>query len=99
MFMLLFYLFFLIILAPTCSPTLESASAISSTSIRATWTPFPNTMCRNGILRGYNVAYKQRQKGTTKYQNVRGIGAITTVVTDLDKYTEYNFQVLAYTIK
>jgi len=34
-----------------------------------------------------------------KYQDIRGGGSTTTVVTGLDKYTEYSFQVLAYTVK
>jgi len=34
-----------------------------------------------------------------KYKDIRDIGRTTTNVTDLEKYTEYIFQVLAYTIK
>ena len=53
----------------------------------------------NGVLRGYKVAYKLNRHGTKIYQNVKDSSATTTVVSGLDKYTEYSFQVLAYTVK
>jgi len=34
-----------------------------------------------------------------KYQDIYDSGRTTTVVTGLDKYSEYSFQVLAYTVQ
>ena len=86
--------------APTCAPTLVSAQALSSTSIRVTWTPLPNTQCRYGVLRGYKVAYKLHSSGNSlQYLKVNNPSSTTTDVTGVGKYTEYSFQVLAYTVK
>jgi len=99
------YFFFIVIfiafiyLAPTCSPTLTSVIATSSTSVVLSWSPLPNTKCRNGVLRGYRVVYKQIQRGSIEYKNITSSSTITTDVSGLDKYTEYSFQVLAYTVK
>jgi len=89
------------VVAPSCSPRLTSVQALSSTSIRVTWSPLKDSrQCRlNGVLRGYKVAYKlNRHRSGIMYQDVKGSDRTTTVVTDLDKYTEYSFQVLAYTV-
>ncbi|KAK3706777.1 hypothetical protein QZH41_015342, partial [Actinostola sp. cb2023] len=86
--------------APVCAPRLTSVQAVSSTSIRVTWAPPPNTKCRNGVLRGYKVAYKLNRRGSTiNYLDVKNGRATTIVVSGLVKYTEYSLQVLAYTIK
>ena len=88
------------VVAPQCAPRYTWGSATSSTSIRVTWTPPPNSKCRNGVLRGYKVAYKS----TNAYHWIQKTeidvkDTTTTVVTGLDKYIEYSFQVLAYTVK
>ena len=86
--------------APTCAPTLVSAQALSSTSIRVTWAPLPHTQCRNGVLRGYKVACKLNLNiNSLQYLDVNNPSSTTTDVTGLGKYTEYSFQVLAYTVK
>jgi len=88
--------------APDCPPKMTSVQAVSSTSIRVTWAPLMDSkQCRlNGVLRGYKVVYRLNRRGSSmKYQYIRAGGSTTTVVTGLDKYTEYSFQVLAYTVK
>jgi len=40
-----------------------------------------------------------RRGSSMKYQDIRAGGSTTTDVTGLDKYTDYSFQVLAYTVK
>jgi len=57
--------------------------------------------CRlNGVLRVYKVAYRLNRRGSKMmYQDIRAGGRTTADVNGLDKYTEYSFQVLAYTVK
>ena len=51
------------------------------------------------MLRGYKVAYKLHSSGSSlQYLNVNNPSSTTTDVTGLSKYTEYSFQVLAYTV-
>ena len=86
--------------APTCAPTLTSAQALSSTSVRVTWTPLPNIQCRNGVLRGYKVACKLHSIAKNlQYLDVNNPSSTTTDVTGLGKFTKYSFEVLAYTVK
>ena len=83
--------------APTCFPTLVSAQATSSMSIRLTWVPLPNTKCRNGILRGYRIIYHISEGGVTRHIDIKTPNATTRDVTGLRKYTSYRFYVRAYT--
>ena len=89
-----------IISAPSCASRRISATAASSTSIRVSWTPLPNTNCINGVLRGYKVAYRMsRTRSKLQYITVNNPSNTSVVVRGLGKYTRYRFQVLAYTIK
>ncbi len=90
------------LLAPDCPPNVLSVQAVSSRSIRVTWSPLRDSKhCRlNGALRGYKVFYILNKHGSrVMYQYVRSKWTSATVVTGLDKYTEYRVQVLAYTTK
>jgi len=52
----------------------------------------------NGIIRGFKLLYKKKE--SSGQQTVIRLGSESTqtkVVSGLDKYTEYVFQVLAYT--
>ena len=72
-------------------------TATTSTSVKASW-ELPPADDRNGIIRGFKLFYKK--KGSSESQTVEPInsGSIwNKVVTGLDEYTEYEFQVLAYT--
>ena len=52
------------------------------------------------MLRGYKVAYKLHPSGSSlQYLDVNNPSSTTIEVTRLGKYTEYSFQVLAYTVK
>ena len=71
--------------------------ASSSTSIIASW-QLPPADSRNGIITGFKLFYRKRSSGgsaATITINNRTIR--TKDVTGLDKYTEYEFQVLAFT--
>jgi len=95
-------MFIIFVLAPDCPPEVISVQALSSNSVRVAWLPLRNSVqCRlNGVLRGYKVEYRlNRYRSGIMYQDVKGTDRTTTVVTDLHKYTEYSFRVLAYTVK
>ena len=70
---------------------------ISSTSIKASW-QLPPEDSINGVVRGFKLYYKKR--GSTGLLNTSTIGNETIRTKDvigLDKYTRYEFQVLAFT--
>ena len=72
-------------------------TAITSTSVTASW-ELPPPDDRNGIISGFKLFYKKR--GSSGSQTVPCVNSVSTrnkVVTGLDEYTEYEFQVLAYT--
>ena len=72
-------------------------TASSSTSITASW-QLPPADSRNGIIKGFKLYYSR--KGSTGLPTTFTInnGQIRfKYVTGLDKYSEYEFQVLAFT--
>ncbi|XP_022810088.1 receptor-type tyrosine-protein phosphatase S-like [Stylophora pistillata] len=82
---------------PSQAPSNLTLSASSSTSITASW-QLPPVYSRHGIIVGYKLFYKK--KGFMGSMSVVTINDGTTfsgVITGLDKYTEYEFQVLAFT--
>ena len=82
---------------PSKAPSSFSVTAQTSTGITASWQLQPDG--RNGKIIGFRLFYKK--KGSSGSQTVQvpvNSGSIwTKVVSGLDKYTEYEFQVLAYT--
>ena len=72
-------------------------TASSSTSITASW-QLPPTDSRHGIVTGFKLFYKKKNSGGSAATITINNGTIRTKdVTWLDKYTEYEFQVLAFT--
>ena len=72
-------------------------TAVSSTSITASW-KLPPADSNNGIIRGFKLFYKK--KGYAGLENTELINdgnTFTKTVTGLLMYTEYEFQVLAFT--
>ena len=73
-------------------------TAITSTSVTASW-ELPPPDDRNGIISGFKLFYKKR--GSSGSQTVSCVNSVSStrnkVITGLDEYTEYEFQVLAYT--
>ena len=70
-------------------------TATSSTGIRASWTSLPE-YARHGNITGYKLFY--RQKGSVDnlvMESVNGVATLTRDFTNLNKYTKYEFQVLA----
>ena len=72
-------------------------TAISSTGIRASWTLLPE-YARHGTIKGYKLFYKKKgSPGSASMVPINSGATLTKYVTGLDKYTEYEFQVLAFT--
>ena len=71
--------------------------ATSSTSVRASWR-LPAENSRNGIINGFKLFYKKRSSlGPGTVLLIKSAVVLNKVVDGLDKYTEYEFQVLAFT--
>ena len=84
-------------LVPSKAPADFAVNALDSTSVGASWQK-PSEDSRNGIITGFKLFYKE--KGSGAPQTVLTISSGSTLtrdVTGLEKYTEYNFEVLAYT--
>ena len=72
-------------------------AAQTSTSIHASW-QLPPVDSRNGIIKGFKLFYKkQGSSGSTSSELINDGNTFTKTVTGLLKYTEYEFQVLAFT--
>ncbi|KAL9950689.1 hypothetical protein ACROYT_G043228 [Oculina patagonica] len=82
---------------PSKAPQNFNATATSSTSITASW-QLPPADSQNGIIKGFRLFYKKKDAvGTPTKFVINGVGSLTKVVTKLEKYTLYDFQVLAFT--
>ena len=85
------------IVAPSRAPDGFTVTAKSSTSITASW-QLPPADDRNGVIAGFKVFYKKKSSSGSQTRVVVKSGStLTKVVAGLDEYTEYQFQVLAYT--
>lgn len=71
--------------------------ASNSTSVTASW-QLPPEIGRNGVSRGLKVMYRKISSAALLRILTINNGTIETEdVTGLDKYTQYEFQVLAFT--
>ena len=85
------------IAVPSSPPTTFSITVISSTSITASW-QLPPADSQNGIITGFKLFYKKKDSaGSATMVPINSGGTLIKNVTGLDKYTEYKFQVLAFT--
>ena len=83
--------------APTKAPSSLSLTAKTSTSIEASW-QLPPAEDRNGNITGFKLFYKKKDSsGSSTEKTINGGSNLTKVVTGLDKYTEYEFEVSAFT--
>ena len=84
-------------LAPSQAPASFVVSALSSTSVRASW-QLPPAGSRHGAIIGFKLFY-QRKNSAADYPTVMTIesgSALSRDITGLHKYTAYEFQVLAF---
>ena len=82
---------------PSQPPTAFQLTASSSTSITASW-QLPPVFARHRNITGFKLFYKKKGSGgsaTTLY--ISDGATLSRTVSGLDKYTEYIFQVLAFT--
>ena len=86
-----------LIAAPSQAPRSFSATAVTSTIITASW-QLPPADSRNGIIIGFKLFYKKRgSAGAATTVTINNGTALSKDVTGLDIYTEYEFEVLAFT--
>ena len=83
---------------PSQPPTAFKLTATSSTRIAASW-QLPPVFARHGRnITGFKLFYKKKGFGGSATTLAISRGSILSGnVTGLDKYTEYEFQVLAFT--
>ena len=85
------------IVEPSKAPDGFTVTAKSSTSVTASW-QLPPASAQNGIIRGFKLYYKKKDSSGSQTVELINSGSIRSkVVNGLDKFTEYEFQVLAYT--
>ena len=95
--MLLFNYHSVLISVPSKAPSELALSAISSTSIIASW-QLPPAYSRHGIIAGFKLFYKKKGFiGSIHVKTINDGRTFLGVINGLDKYTEYEFQVLAFT--
>ena len=82
---------------PSGPPANFSVTAITSTSVTASW-ELPPPDDRNGIITGFKLFYKKKGSSGSQIMEAINSGSIRNkAVAGLNEYTEYEFQVLAYT--
>ena len=93
----IFRLFTFLIAVPSQAPSNFTVTSSNSTSITASW-QLPSADARNGIITGFKLLYRKKDAlglPTTVIFNNATIR--TRDVSGLEKYTEYEFQLLAFT--
>jgi len=94
---LLLELSFCSIVEPSKAPDAFTVTAKTSTSITASW-QLPPEDSRNGVITGFKLFYQKKGSvGLRSQLTINSGSTLTKVVTGLDKYTEYDFEVLAFT--
>ncbi|XP_068675968.1 uncharacterized protein [Montipora foliosa] len=82
---------------PSKAPSGFMVKASNSTSITASW-QLPPADSRNGIITGFKLFYRQkRSHNQPKLLNISNASIGAETVSELMKFTEYEFQLLAYT--
>ena len=88
----------LFISVPSQPPTDFNLTASSSTSIAASW-QLPPVLARHGrSIIGFKLFYKEKSSaGLETTLPINSGSTLSQNVVGLDKYTEYEFQILAFT--
>ena len=82
---------------PSQPPTAFQLTASSSTSITASW-QLPPVFARHGNIAGFKLFYKKKgSAGSATTLPISDGRTSSKTVSGLDKFTEYEFQVLAFT--
>ena len=81
---------------PSQPPAAFKLTATSSTSIAASW-QLPPVHARHATITGFKLFYTEKGSGVSIITvTISGESTFSRNVTGLDKYTEYEFQVLAF---
>ncbi|OWF38939.1 Down syndrome cell adhesion molecule [Mizuhopecten yessoensis] len=84
---------------PSQPPQGVQANAINSQAIKVIWSP-PPLFTLHGILQGYRILYKPVRKDEDESDaNIETSSKLEVTISNLQKYTNYSIQVLAYTRK
>ena len=89
-------MFFVFISVPSQAPSGFKLTASSSTSITASW-QLPPENARHGSIAGFKLFYRKKGSAGVSMSTINDGATLLEDVTGLDKYTEYEFQVLAFT--
>ena len=81
---------------PSGTPVNFSVTARTSTSVEASW-QLPAANAMNGIITGFKLFFRRSGSVTSFVLTIQNQGGLTRNVTRLEKYTQYEVQVLAYT--
>ena len=95
--MLLFNYHSILISVPSKAPSELILSAVSSTSITASW-QLPPAYSKHGIIAGFKLFYKKKGFiGSIHVKTINDGRTFLGVINGMDKYTEYEFQGVAFT--
>lgn len=90
-------LYLSLVAVPSRSPDNFTLVVRSSNSITASW-QLPPVHARNGIIRGFKLFYKKKGSIDPPITlTIRNSTSRYAMVTGLNVYTEYEFQILAFT--
>ncbi|KAL9950697.1 hypothetical protein ACROYT_G043237 [Oculina patagonica] len=83
--------------APSQAPSSFAVFPLSSTSVKATW-QLPPVGSRHGIITGFKLLYRKKSSAADSLTilTIENNSTLRRDVTGLRKYTEYEFQVLAF---
>ena len=81
---------------PSQAPSGFRVTAKTSTSITASW-QLPPKYARHGTITGFKLFYVKKASERSPAVLTYNDTSLTGLVSGLDKYTEYEFQVLAFT--
>ena len=83
---------------PSKAPSGFTVAASSSTSITASW-QLPPKYARHGIITGFKLFYVKKTSARPPTMLTYNDTSLNGLVSGLDKYAEYEFQVLAFSFE
>ena len=81
---------------PTKAPRRFTVNATTSTSVVASW-ELPPVGSRNGIIKGFHLDFKRKDSDSSSIVLIESPSILNMTLSSLDKFTEYEFQVSAFT--
>ena len=83
---------------PSEAPTDLKATASTFTTIVVAW-KLPPVDARNGIIKGFKLFYKQKGsvEDSPPFFHIKSVSILNKTVAGLREFTDYEFQVLAFT--